>query len=178
MEIVLRQTVDKLGSAGEVVQVKVGYARNYLVPQKLAYPVTPGNMKLIEQECNSLLRRETQQKEEAEKLRELMSGAEVSVARRVGEQDVLYGSVTSSDIAEELEKQGFTIDRRKIVLDGPIKKLGEFEIPVRLFREVTAEIKLRVEAEQEVGAAPDAAAESEPEPAPEATADSDAAVSE
>ncbi len=168
MEIVLRESIDKLGSAGDVVQVKSGYARNFLLPQKKAYLATPANLKLIEQECKNLLRRETQLKEEAEKLREMMAGVEISVSRRVGEQEVLYGSVTSSDIADELEKKGFTIDRRKIVLDGPIKKLGDFEIPVRLFRDVIAEVKLRVEAEQEVGAEPEPVSEPAPEPAPEA----------
>ncbi len=168
MEIVLRESIDKLGSAGDVVQVKPGYARNFLLPQKKAYLATPGNLKLIEQECKNLLRRETQLKEEAEKLREMMAGVEISVSRKVGEQEVLYGSVTSSDIADELEKKGFTIDRRKIVLDGPIKKLGDFEIPIRLFRDVIAEVKLRVDAEQEAGAEPEPVSEPAPEPAPEA----------
>ena len=163
MEIVLRESIDRLGSAGDVVQVKPGYARNYLLPKKLAYVATPGNLKIIEQECNSLIRRETQQKGEAEKLREMMAGVEIVMSRRVGEQEALYGSVTTSDIAEELEKKGFAVDRRKIGLDGPIKTLGEFDVPVRLFRDVIAEVKLRVEAEEEDG--------SGQEPAPEAEAE-------
>ncbi len=163
MEIVLRQAIDKLGSVGDVVQVKAGYARNYLLPRKLAYVATPGNLKIIEQEGNSLARRETQQKEEAEKVREMMAGVEIVLSRRVGEHEALYGSVTTSDIAEELEKKGFEVDRRKIGLDGPIKTLGEFDIPVRLFRDVIAEVKLRVEAEEEEG--------SDQDPAPEAEAE-------
>ncbi len=149
MEIILRESIDKLGHAGEVVQVKAGYARNYLLPRKLAYLATPSNLKIIQQERNNTVRRETKLKDEAEKLRELINGVEVSVSRKVGEQDALYGSVTTSDIAEELEKKGYTIDKRKIGLDEHIKKLGEFDIPIRLFRDVVAQIKLRVEAESE-----------------------------
>ncbi len=147
MEIILRESIDKLGQAGEVVQVKAGYARNYLLPRKLAYVATPGNLKLIEQEHHKILRHDAKLKDEAEKLLELINGVEVSVFRKVGEHEALYGSVTTADIAEELEKKGFTIEKRKIGLDEHIKKLGEFDIPIRLFPDVVAEIKLRVEDE-------------------------------
>ena len=149
MEIILRESIDKLGQAGEVVQVKAGYARNYLLPRKLAYFATAGNLKLIEQEHNKILRHDSKLKDEAEKLLELIDGVEVSVSRKVGEHEALYGSVTIADIAAELEKKGFTIEKRKIGLTEHIKKLGEFDIPIRLFRDVVAQVKLRVEAEGE-----------------------------
>ena len=149
MEIILREDVDKLGQAGQVVQVKVGYARNYLLPRKLAYLATPGNLKIIEQERNNTLRKNTKLKEEAEQLKALIDGVDVVLSRKVGDQDALYGSVTSAHINEELEKKGFSIDRRKIGLDEHIKTLGDFVIPIRLFRDVVAEIKLTVQAEGE-----------------------------
>jgi large subunit ribosomal protein L9 len=167
MEIILRESIEKLGHPGEVVTVKAGYARNYLVPRKLAYPATPGNLKIMEQERNNQHRREAKQKGEAEKLREVMNAVEITVTRRVGEQEVLYGSVTTSDIADELEKKGFKVDKRKINLDDHIKQLGEFVVPIRLFADVVAEVKLRVEAEAEAGAetgeATSSPTESEPE---------------
>ena len=167
MEIILREAVDSLGHPGDVVSVRAGYARNYLLPRKLAYLATSGNLKIMEQQRNNLLRRESKQKAEAEKLREMMSSVEISVTRRVGEQEVLYGSVTTSDIAEELEKKGFTVDKRKIAIDEHIKQLGEFLIPIRLFTDVTAEVKLRVLAEDEEETLPSSAPETEPEPEPE-----------
>ena len=154
MEIILREAIDKLGHAGKVVNVRPGYARNYLLPRKLAYIATPGNLKIMERERSNLFRREAKQKEEAEQLREMLDGVEITVARRVGEQEVLYGSVTTSDIAEELEEKGFKVDKRKIGLDEHIKKLGEFVIPIRLFTDVIAEVKLRVESEAVDGATP------------------------
>jgi large subunit ribosomal protein L9 len=149
MEIILRETIDSLGRAGEVVKVADGYARNYLLPKKLAYPVTPGNLKVIEFERQSLLRKEAKQKEDSEKLREMLEKVEVTIRRKVGEQNALYGSVTNSDVAEELEKKGFQIEKRKIHMDDHIKTLGEYSIPVRLFKDVTAHVKLKVEAETE-----------------------------
>ena len=147
MEIILRETIDNLGRAGEVVKVADGYARNYLLPRKLAYLATKGNLKVIEFERNSLLRKEAKQKEDAEKLMQLLNNVEIIIRRKVGEQDTLYGSVTNSDVAEELEKKGFQIEKRKIHMDDHIKSLGEFSIPVRLFKDVTAHVKLKVEAE-------------------------------
>src|SRR6516162_2223020 len=149
MEIILRETIDSLGRAGEVVKVADGYARNYLLPKKLAYPATPGNLKVIEFERQSLLRKEAKQKGDAEKLQQMLEGVEISIRRKVGEQDALYGSVTNSDVAEELEKKGFQIEKRKIHMDDHIKALGEYSIPVRLFKDVTAHVKLKVEAETE-----------------------------
>jgi large subunit ribosomal protein L9 len=149
MEIILRETIDNLGRAGEVVKVADGYARNYLLPRKLAYPATNGNLKVIEFERNSLLRKEAKQKEDSEKLMQLLNNVEIVIRRKVGEQDALYGSVTNSDVADELEKKGFQIEKRKIHMDDHIKSLGEFAIPVRLFKDVTAHVKLKVEAETE-----------------------------
>ena len=164
MEIILREAIDKLGHPGDVVTVRAGYARNYLVPRKLAYVATPGNLKIMEQESRNLLRREAKQRGEAEKLRDVMNAVEICVTRRVGEQEVLYGSVTTSDIADELEKKGFTVDKRKIHLDEHIKQLGEFVISIRLFAGVVAEVKLRVEAEAEAGDGEATTAPAEPEP--------------
>ena len=150
MEIILRETIDSLGRAGQVVKVADGYARNYLLPRKLAYLATPGNLKVIEFEKQSLLRKESKQKEESEKLRELLDAVEITIRRKVGEQNALYGSVTNSDVADELEKKGFQIEKRKIHMDDHIKTLGEFSVPIRLFKDVTAHVKLKVEAEPEV----------------------------
>jgi large subunit ribosomal protein L9 len=149
MEVILRETIDTLGRAGQVVKVADGYARNYLLPRKLAYPATPGNLKVIEFERQSLLKKEAKQKVEAEQLMEMLNKVEVVTRRKVGEQDALYGSVTNSDVAELLEAKGFQIEKRKIHMDDHIKKLGEFSIPIRLFKDVTAHIKLKVEPETE-----------------------------
>lgn len=147
MEIILRQTIDTLGRAGQVVKVADGYARNYLLPRKLAYIATPGNLKVIESERQSIIRKDAKQQDEAVKLKEMLEKIEVVIRRKVGEHDTLFGSVTNSDVADELEKKGFTIEKRKIHMEDHIKKLGEFEIPVRLFKDVNATIKLKVEAE-------------------------------
>jgi large subunit ribosomal protein L9 len=147
MEVILRETIDTLGRAGQVVKVADGYARNYLLPRKLAYVATPGNLKVIEFEKQSLIRKDAKQQDEALKLKEMLEKVEVVIRRKVGENDTLFGSVTNSDVADELEKKGFTIEKRKIHMDDHIKKLGEFEIPVRLFKDVNATVKLKVEAE-------------------------------
>jgi large subunit ribosomal protein L9 len=149
MEIILRETIDNLGRAGEVIKVADGYARNYLLPRKLAYPATPGNLKVIEFERQSLLRKEAKQKDDAEKLQKMLEQVEITIRRKVGEQDALYGSVTNSDVAEELEKKGFQIEKRKIHMEDHIKTTGEFSLPIRLFKDVTAHVKLKVEAETE-----------------------------
>ena len=147
MEVILRETIDTLGRAGQVVKVADGYARNFLLPRKLAYVATPGNLKVIEFERQSLIRKDAKQQDEAVKLKEMLEKVELVIRRKVGDQDTLFGSVTNSDVAEELEKKGFTIEKRKIHMDDHIKKLGDFEIPVRLFKDVNATIKLKVEAE-------------------------------
>ena len=149
MEVILRETIDNLGRAGQVVKVADGYARNYLLPKKLAYLATPGNLKVIEFEKQSLLRKDAKQKGDAENLKQLLENVELSIRRKVGEQNALYGSVTNSDVAEELEKKGFQIEKRKIHMDDHIKTLGEFSIPIRLSKDVTAHAKLKVEAEPE-----------------------------
>jgi large subunit ribosomal protein L9 len=149
MEVILRETIDTLGRAGQIVKVADGYARNYLLPRKLAYLATPGNQKVIEFERQSLLKKETKQKEDAEKLMEMLNKLELVTRRKVGEQDALYGSVTNSDVAELLEAKGFQIEKRKIHMDDHIKTLGEFSIPIRLFKDVTAHIKLKVERDTE-----------------------------
>jgi len=149
MEVILRETIDSLGRAGQVVKVADGYARNYLLPRKLAYLATPGNLKVIESERQSLVRKEARQSEDAEKLRQLLDRVEITIRRKVGEHDTLYGSVTNSDIADELEKKGFAVEKRKIHMEDHIKSLGEFSVPVRLFKDVTAHIKVKVEPEPE-----------------------------
>jgi len=149
MEIILRETIDSLGRAGQVVKVADGYARNYLLPRKLAYPATPGNLKVIEFERQSLLRKEGKQSEDAEKVKEMIQKVEVTIRRKVGEQDVLYGSVTNSDIADELQKKGFELEKRKIIMDDHIKKIGEYQVPIRLFKDVVAHVKVKVEPEPE-----------------------------
>ena len=149
MEVILRETIDTLGRAGQVVKVADGYARNYLLPRKLAYLATPGNLKVIEFERQSLVRKEAKQQGEAEQLKGLLDAVEITIRRKVGEQDALYGSVTNADVAEELEKKGFNIEKRKIHMDDHIKKLGEFQIPIRLFKDVNAHVKLKVEPEAE-----------------------------
>jgi len=131
------------------VKVADGYARNYLLPKRLAYLATPGNLKVIEAERRSLLRKEARQKEDSEKLQQLLENVEITIRRKVGEHNTLYGSVTNSDIAEELEKKGFQMEKRKIHMEDHIKTTGEFSIPIRLFKDVTAHIKLKVEADTE-----------------------------
>jgi large subunit ribosomal protein L9 len=158
MEVILREHVDNLGRRGEIVKVADGYARNYLLPRKLALLATDGNKQRIEKERAKFDAAEAEERKVAEALSARMSNLELEIARRVGETEALYGSVTTSDIAEALSKKGFDVDRRKIALQEPIKKLGAFDIPVRLQRDVTATIKLKVvsEGEPEKAAAPKA----------------------
>ena len=144
MDVILREDIDKLGARGQVVQVASGYARNFLLPKRLAVAATESNKKIVEQERQSHLRKEAKQKTEAEDLGELMAGVTVTITQKAGENDQLFGSVTSKDVAEALEQKNFTIDRRKIQLDEPIKQLGEHKVAVRLHRDVTAEITVNV----------------------------------
>jgi large subunit ribosomal protein L9 len=148
MEVILREDIEKLGHRGEVVKVASGYARNFLLPKKLAVAATASNKKIVEQERDAYLRREAKAKNEAEDLGRMLANVVVTITQRAGEEGHLFGSVTSKDIADGLERQNYTIDRRKIQLDEPIKNTGEYKIPVRLHREVTAEITLNVVAEQ------------------------------
>ncbi len=144
MEVILREHVDNLGRRGDVVKVAPGYARNYLLPRKLALAVTAGNKKIIDRERKVAEAREAEEKQTAEALASRLSQAEISIARRVGETDQLYGSVTSADIAEALAAKGLEIEKRKIHLDEPLKSIGEFTVPVKLHRDVTANLKVAV----------------------------------
>ena len=147
MEVILREHVDNLGRRGEVVKVADGYARNYLLPRKLALLVTDGNKQQIERERGKFDAREQEEKKVAEAMAARLSGVEIQIARKVGETEVLFGSVTSADIAAAMAAKGFEIDRRKLNLREPIKKLGEFDIPLRLHPDVTIPIKVKVVAE-------------------------------
>ena len=149
MEVILRADVEKVGSRGQVVKVASGYARNYLLPKHLAVAASESNKKIVEQERQAHVRREAKDKSGAEDLAGLMAGISVTIAHKAGEQDQLFGSVTSKDIAEALEKRNFTIDRKKIHLDEPIRQLGEFKVPVKLHRDVTIEIGVQVVREEE-----------------------------
>jgi len=144
MDVILREDIDKLGARGQVVNVTAGYARNFLLPKRLAVPATESNKKIVEQERQAHLRKEAKQKDEAADLGKMLNGVSVTISQKAGENDQLFGSVTSKDVAEALEKRNYTIDRRKIQLDEPIKQLGEHKISVRLHRDVTAEITVNV----------------------------------
>jgi large subunit ribosomal protein L9 len=147
MEVILREHVDNLGQRGEIVKVADGYARNYLLPRKLALLVTEGNKKQIERERAKFDAKEAEEKKIAEAMAARLATAEVVIARRVGETEALYGSVTAADVAEALAAKGFEIDRRRLQLADPIKKVGESSIPVKLHRDVTATVKVKVVAE-------------------------------
>jgi len=144
MQIILQEDVDKLGHRGQVVEVAEGYARNYLLPRKLALPVSAGNLKQVEQIKRALAKREATEREGAQKQAELLAGLVVEFARNAGENDQMFGSVTAADISASLAAQGYTVDKRKLHLDQPIKTLGEFDVPAKLHREVTASIKVIV----------------------------------
>jgi large subunit ribosomal protein L9 len=144
MEVILRDHVENVGKRGEVVKVADGYARNFLLPRKLALPATPGNRKHIERERVKLDAAEEHEKVAAEAVAAKMAGVEAVITRKVGDTDALFGSVTSADIAEALGKLGFETDRRKLGLREPIKKLGAYTVPLKLHREVTVNIPVRV----------------------------------
>ncbi|MBM3820602.1 MAG: 50S ribosomal protein L9 [Acidimicrobiia bacterium] len=144
MEVILREHVDHLGKRGEIVKVADGYARNYLLPRKLALPATEGNKKHVERERKKVEAREAGEKAQAEAIAARLSTIEISIARRVGETDQLYGSVTSADVADFLKAKGFDIDRRKLILPEPIKAIGDHTVPLKLHREVTVPLKVSV----------------------------------
>jgi large subunit ribosomal protein L9 len=144
MEVILREDIEKLGSRGQVVKVASGFARNFLLPKRLAVAATESNKKIVEQERQAHVRKEAKQKGEAEDLAKLLNGVTVTISQKAGETDQLFGSVTAKDVADGLAAQNFTIDRRKIQMEEPIKQLGEFKVPVRLHRDVTAEINVVV----------------------------------
>lgn len=172
MEVILLENVETLGSRGQIVKVANGYGRNYLLPRKMAIAATPQNRKWVEQQRVRFLKLEASERGEAEDLAKLMEGVTVVATRRSGEKGQLFGSVTAMDIEEGLAAQGYTISRRKIHLGSPLKSIGEFDVPVRLHRDVTVTVKVRVESEGEPEAAPESvaaaeAASAEPANAPE-----------
>ena len=144
MEVILREHVEHLGRRGDVVKVAEGYARNYLLPRKLALLVTEGNKRQIEHERRLAEARELEEKQQAEAYALRLAEVEIEIPRRVGEHDTLYGSVTSADIAHALQAKQFEIEKKKIVLQEPLKALGEFTVPVKIHREVTAQVKVKV----------------------------------
>jgi large subunit ribosomal protein L9 len=148
MEVILKEDVNKLGQRGDVVKVADGYGRNYLLPKQLAMEATPANKAVIDQMKAAAVRRSAKEKSEAEALVTQLNTVSLVFTRKVGEGDHLFGSVTSSDIAQELAGKGYTVDRRKVQLDEPLKSTGEFHVPVKLHREVTAHISVTVKGEE------------------------------
>ena len=148
MEVILREHVDNLGRRGDVVKVAEGYARNYLLPRKLALAVTEGNKRQIEREKKVAELKDAEERQQAESVAQRLGQAEIEIARRVGENDTMYGSVTSADIAHALEAKGFAIEKRRITLADPLKALGEFTVPVKIHRDVTAQVRVKVVADK------------------------------
>jgi large subunit ribosomal protein L9 len=144
MEVILREDVEKLGNRGQVVKVASGYARNFLLPKRMAVVATDSNKKIVEQERQAHLRRDAKEQTDAADLGKMLESVSVTIAQKAGENDQLFGSVTAKDIADSLEKQGYTIERRKIQLEEPIKTLGDHTVPVRLHRDVTTNITVHV----------------------------------
>jgi len=167
MEIILRQHVEHLGERGEIVDVAPGYARNYLLPRKLALPATVGNKKHVERERRLVEARETEAKGQAEAMAARMSAVDLTIARRVGDTNQLYGSVTAADIVELLKEKGFEVDRRKLVLPEPIKAIGDHDVPLKLHRAVR--VPLVVHVVREGGARLEAAATDEAPPVAESS---------
>ena len=147
MQIILQEDVEKLGTRGQVVDVTDGYARNFLLPRKLAIAATPGNLKRLEKIRSTLAKRTATEREGAQKQAELLAAATVTLARKAGENDQLFGSVTAADIAEALAAQGYQVDKRRIELGEPIKLIGEYQVTAKLHRDVTAAIKVIVQRE-------------------------------
>ena len=144
MEVILREEVEKLGRRGDVVKVTSGYARNFLLPKRLAVAATDSNKKIVEQEKQAYLRRESKEIGDASDLAKMMAAVEVTIAQKAGENDQLFGSVTAQDIAAALERAGYKIERRKVNLEEPIKTLGDFKVTVKLHREVAVELPVHV----------------------------------
>lgn len=149
MKIILQKDMDELGFEGDVVEVARGYARNYLIPKGFAVEATPQNMKAFELKSKKIEARRLREKEEALKLKEKVESLEIVLSRKSGEEGKLYGSVTNIDVAEELEKKGIVVDRKKVLLDKPIKNVGEFEVPIKLYPEVIANLKIKILSEEE-----------------------------
>jgi large subunit ribosomal protein L9 len=148
MEVILREDIEKLGGRGDVVKVAPGYARNFLLPRRMAVLATDANRKIVEQERQAHLRREAKLEGEAQDLAQLLSGVAITIPRKAGENDQLFGSVTANDIAEALAAQKYTVERRRIHLEEPIRTLGEHKVAVRLHRNVTAEVTVNVTREE------------------------------
>jgi large subunit ribosomal protein L9 len=144
MQIILQEDVDKLGNRGEVVEVAEGYARNYLLPHKLALEASAGNLKRLERLRTTFATREATERGDAEKLAEALSGVTINLQRKAGESEQLFGSVNAADISEALAAQGLTVDRRKIQLNEPIKLIGDYQVPVKLHREIVANVNVKV----------------------------------
>ena len=144
MEVILREHVDNLGRRGDVVRVAEGYARNYLLPRKLALAVTDANKRQIERERRAAEARDAEEKAQADAFGQRLAQVEIEIARRVGENQTLYGSVTSADIAQALHAKGFDVDKRKVALPEPLKALGETTVTVRIHRDVNAQVKVKV----------------------------------
>jgi large subunit ribosomal protein L9 len=144
MQIILQEDVEKLGTRGQVVEVAEGYARNYLLPRNLALPASAGNLKRLEKIRTVLAKKTATERDQAQRYAEVLNGVTVSLVRKAGETDQLFGSVTTADLAEELAKLGHEVDKRKIQLDEPIKLLGEFQVTVKLYTDVAAQFKVVV----------------------------------
>ena len=157
MEVILKEDVNKLGHRGDVVKVADGYGRNYLLPEKLAIEATAANKAVIVQMKESAIRKSAGEKSGAEELGKRLNEVVLTFERKAGESGQLFGSVTSQDIAHELEAQGFTVDRRKIHLDEPLKTVGEFHVPIRIHREVTTHVQVNVKSDAPEGVATQAA---------------------
>ena len=147
MQIILQEDVEKLGNRGDVVTVKPGYARNFLLPHKLAIEATAGNMKALERIRGSLAKKTATELDAAKKQAELLTGVSLKFTRKTGENDQMFGSVTTADISDGLKAQGYEVDKRQIQLKDPVKALGEYPVTVKVFRDITAEIKIRVDKE-------------------------------
>jgi large subunit ribosomal protein L9 len=149
MEVILREDIEKLGTRGQVVKVAPGYARNFLLPKRLAVAATDSNKKIVEQERQAHVRKEAKVSADAQDLAKLLAAVTITISQKAGENDHLFGSVTAKDIADALEKQNYTIDRRKIQLEEPIKTLGEYKITIRLHKDVSVELPVNVVKEAE-----------------------------
>jgi len=148
MKLILQEDVEKLGTRGQLVDVAEGYARNFLLPRKLGLEATPGNLKRLEKMRAAFAKKEAVERGDAQKLAEMLASVSLTLSRKAGENDQLFGSVTSGDIAEALAAQGYTIEKRKIALENPIKLVGEYEVPIKLHREIVANVKLAVKKEE------------------------------
>lgn len=147
MEVILKEDVESLGHRGDLVKVATGYGRNYLLPQRLAIEATTSNKAVIVQMKESSVRKSVKEKSDALVQAEKLNAVELTFERKVGANDALFGSVTASDIAAEMAKQGFEIDRRKIAIEEPLKQLGEFHVPVKIFREISAHVKVTIKSD-------------------------------